>query len=97
MIRETRMPDGRRILTAWERAITPINHGTITFIDGDVYGKVTTRELPQELDMLPAYSDERLNRVAAYHESLRQESYALIRTARPDATMGEERYGEIWL
>ena len=66
---------------AWETADMG-GHGSITFIEGHLYGKVTTRRLPAHLDAIP-YGDERIASVRSYYDGLRQEAQRYIEEAFP--------------
>lgn len=69
-------------VTAWERdLVRGIQHTTITHVEGlsTRVGAVTSRELPERLNKLPAMSDVRARRVGHWHKRLRQLEQAIFR------------------
>jgi hypothetical protein len=60
-----------------------VSHSTSTHVQGYAFGKIGTRSLPPELEVLAAGSDERIAQVRAYHRAQEEEAYALIRQAFP--------------
>jgi hypothetical protein len=58
-------------------------------------GKVGTRDLPADIDALPARSDERYHAVRAFHQAQYDEAYALILRAFPDAATGRRDMGDV--
>ncbi|AZF90157.1 MAG: hypothetical protein BPH43C_34 [Phage 5P_1] len=58
---------------------------TITFINGQKYYKLTTKTLPEKLDVLPAMTKERFDRVRTWRNRLDKAARNLILKAYPDA------------
>lgn len=58
-------------------------HSTITFHQNRWYGSLTTRKLPQYIDVLPLGSNVRIAAVQAYHEELERQAEAIVRAAFP--------------
>lgn len=93
------------VITAWEhdqptKENNFHNHSTITHfeVDGKVqrFGKVATRELPDDLNALPAGSDERIRAVQHYHSELGREAEIAIHAALPETRLlSINSYGEI--
>lgn len=81
------------VYTAWE----PYDrHGTMTTIDGKLYGRIGTRPLTAELDALPRGTRERVLAVDSYHRAQYGEAYDAIVAAYPEAGMdGVYGMGEI--
>ena len=67
----------------WEPSALMGKHSTITTIDGKWYGSLPTRYLPQEIDALPAGSDERIAAVDAVHAELERQAETLVKAAFP--------------
>ena len=89
------------VYEAWEpsarsRRLEPVNHSTITTIEGQWYGRIGTRYLPPEIEALPR-GDERYRAVGKWHEDQYEESYRLIIQAFPEAGAGKRSMGEITL
>ncbi len=59
------------------------------------WGSVKTLRLPEDLDALPAYSDERVNAVRAWRDRKYLECYDLILTAHPELSGCRMSCGEI--
>ena len=70
-------------------------HSTFTHIDGQRYGQVGTRPLPESLNKLKAYSDERYNAVKAWLAAEYERAYSLIIQAHPEAQNGHRDMGQI--
>jgi hypothetical protein len=71
---------------------------TLTHFDDGWWGKLSTeRDLPPELDALPALSDERYAAVRAWQDARSEEAYALILRAFPETVGGYRSMGEICL
>lgn len=80
------------VWSAWE----PYDgHSALTWIDGEKVGRIGTRRLPADLDALPAYSDERIRAVRAWHEAQYQDAYAAIIATVPWLTGYKTDMGEI--
>jgi hypothetical protein len=69
------------VFSAWEPSSHFGKHYSITTIDGQIYGRVGTERLPDELEKLPAFSQERGEQVIAWRQEQYQRSYQMIRTA----------------
>ena len=67
------------IYSAWEPGKVMGNHTSITRIDEEWYGQIGSRMLPAELEALPAYTQERLDKVQAWQEAQYTEAYHAIR------------------
>lgn len=80
------------VYTAWEPYA---RHSTSTRIDQRNMGRVGTRQLTDELDTLPAWSNERARAVGQWHGAQYEEAYAAILVAFPEATDGLRCMGEI--
>jgi len=80
LIRE--MTDGQVVfLSVWE----PISgllqlhgHGSVASVDGNWYGCIGTRSLPEEMDALNPFSDQGKCAVRSFIDGQYEESYALI-------------------
>ena len=73
-------------------------YSTITHMDERWWGRLgTERELSAELEALPARSQERWERVHAWHEQNYQRAYELIERAFPEAAAGRYSMGDITL
>lgn len=73
-----------RSFTAWERQNGGIlGHSTITTIDGQWYGRIGTRRLPDHLEALPPMTDERYNAVREWQQEQYDEAYILILSEHP--------------
>lgn len=81
------------VYTAWE---PNDGHSTITYLeDGKCYGRVGTGRLPEALDKLKPYSDERYNAVKAWFADQYRRAYKLICDVYPEAAQGRPEMGEI--
>ena len=61
------------------------NHSTITHYDDDGwYGDISTRRLPEDIEALPKYSNERVEKVHEWQEKNYMESRKLIFEAYPE-------------
>lgn len=63
------------------------NHSTITYRDSGsakCLGDVTTRDIPAEMDALPAYSEARSRAVVAWYDANKALARALIYAAFPE-------------
>ena len=54
-------------------------HSSLTFYDGKLWGYISTRCLTDELEALPAGTDERIDAVQAYHTENGEYALAMIR------------------
>jgi hypothetical protein len=54
----------------WEPGAYHETHTTLRTIEGRVYGDVTTRTLPDELELLPAWTTLRIEAIHAYQKAL---------------------------
>lgn len=77
------------VLSAWEAMkFKSYSHSTITTfeIDGKAqwYGKVSTRNISDELNALPAYTEERYQAVKAHYAELNRESEMVIKATFPE-------------
>jgi len=80
----------------------PHRHHTIRTFDNAInakrWGRLSTRQLPPELESLPAMTEERSRAVSTWRRELENESYRLIRWAFPEVaktTNCRESGGEI--
>jgi hypothetical protein len=69
-------------------------HSTITYI---CYGQKGTNKLPDDINRLPAYTNERINTVMAWYHKIWNECYELIIKAYPKAVNGKKYSGTIEL
>jgi hypothetical protein len=80
------------VYTAYE----PYNgHHTLTHIDGVRMGRVASREIPREMDRLPAYSEARSVAVRSFYAVNKHVAYAAIIQAFPDVWDGHPDDGDI--
>lgn len=70
-------------------------HSSIFSIEGQWFGKIGSRELPEELDALPARSEKRSKAVKTWQEAQYQEAYDAILAENPEAAEGSRLMGEI--
>jgi len=87
------------VYEAWEPSPSTITaaHRTITTMQGEWYGRIGSRNLPPEVEYLPAGSNERIYAVGKWHEDQYEEAYKLILQAFPEAEGGRRSMGEISL
>jgi hypothetical protein len=71
-------------LTIYEAYEDYDNHSSIMTFDGKWMGRVGTRRLTEELEALPAYSDERIQAVTAWQEAEYEEAYDFILSQVPE-------------
>ncbi len=86
------------VFAAWEpleRTDAGYSHGTSRTIDGERFGRIGTRALPEDLNALRG--EERIRRVGAWQESQYQEAYTAIFAARTELRRADLRadMGEI--
>jgi hypothetical protein len=92
-----------RVFSAWEESAPMGAHSSLclsTYEDktGVWFGRVgTNRDLPAEVEALPAGSDERIAAVRQWYESHYERAYAAIIAAHPEAATGKRDSGEIEL
>lgn len=81
------------VYAAWEQMA---GHSTMRFFeDVSAYmGRIGTRQLPVELYTLPAYSDERYERVTEWQTNEYARAYAAIEEAYPHTTGSRRSMGE---
>lgn len=73
-------------------------YSTITHMNDRWWGRLgTERELPPELEALPVRSQERWERVHAWHDANYDRAYQLIERAFPEAAAGHHSMGDITL
>lgn len=60
-------------------------HSTTQTIEGKRLGKVGTRDVPAEIDSLPAHSDERFNAVTNHYKDQEAEATAAVIAVFPEA------------
>lgn len=94
---ETSIGSNWRIYSAWEPSPRhEPSHSTITHdAQGRRWGRVGCRPLPAELDALQPYSQERSDRVSAWHAAQYEEAYSLIVPCLPDGWTWRASMGEI--
>jgi hypothetical protein len=71
------------VFEVWEPSCGLNYHSTVTTIDGERYGKLTTRTLPEDLNALPSFSDERYEAVRSWHRDLDAKAQWHIMAAYP--------------
>jgi hypothetical protein len=78
--------------------ITASPYSTITHDKDRWWGRLgTERNLPAELEALPPRSQERWDRVHAWHEEQYQRAYQIIERAFPEAVDGHHSMGDVTL
>lgn len=92
-VQVTKMIDGRTIYSAWEKGKR--SAGTLTHIDGEVYGRIGTDPDPALFDHLPAYSAQRIAACEYAYGVRRLLAYELIMAEFPGLTGGGWGHGEI--
>jgi hypothetical protein len=80
------------VYQAWER---DRGHSTTTLIGAAWFGRVGTAPLPTGLEALPAYSDERVLAVSAWHQAEYARAYRLIERTYSPLAWGRRRAGQI--
>lgn len=97
MIKRTRILGTKSVVySVWEPSSFFGPHGTLTTINGETFGRLgTRRDLPEELESLPPYSDERWYRVKAWYTDQYEKAYQLILTEYPHLSTGYKDMGEI--
>jgi len=73
-------------------------HSSIQTIEGEKgwWGQLgSERDLPQELEALPAFSPERAGRVGAWRRQRYEEAYAAILAVHPEVAGGKRSMGSI--
>jgi len=73
-------------------------HSSLTTFDGIWYGKVSTRELPEALNNLPAMTDERYQAVKNFYREACLECEMVIHTALGETEhwgLSADEFGEI--
>lgn len=84
------------VFSAWEDCPSIFyGHSTITHEDGQWWGRIGTAMLPDALEKLPAFSNERIDKVSNWHEEEYQRAYSLILESFPEAQGGKKFMGEI--
>ena len=86
------------VFSAWEPAPSIFGgHSTKMHIDGKLFGRVGTRELPREIEAIP-YGSERLHACDVFRSAQYEEAYRAIVAAHPEAASGMYDMGqiEIW-
>ena len=67
------------------QACEPCNgHSTLQTFDGKSYGRIGSRKLPHDIDLLPGMSEERYVAVKAWHDREYQEAYDTIEALFPE-------------
>lgn len=79
--------------TSWGFAGAP-RHSSITRIDGRTYGRIGTRDLPEELEALPR-GEERYELVRAWQRTEDERAYVAIIAAHPSLTNARRSSGSI--
>lgn len=82
------------VYQAWEPSTMMGRHSTVTFFDGECYGRIGTDPDGSKFDHLPV-GEERFAAVAAAYDERYQLAYAAILEAFPEAADGEPADGEI--
>lgn len=106
LVKETRIiGTDTKVYEAWEpddggrtadSTLSLFGHSTITSIDGQWYGTIGSRRLPQAMDdFLPKRSQLRSDRVACWQQNQYNEAYTYIETAYPEAKNGRYSMGSI--
>ena len=85
------------VLSAWEAEIGQdgFSHSSITTIDGRWFGRIGTRRLPDHMEAMTPFSDERAEAVGQWHRQQYQEAYNAIVEKYPEALSGKFSMGEI--
>jgi len=96
----TRIIGTKDVYSAWEpspRHPGP-SHSTITHdAHGRKWGRIGCNHLPAELDALKPYSEERSERVSAWHAENYARAYSLIAAHLPTPCAFNQTMGEITL
>ena len=74
---------GLVVFEVWEPSGGWGSHHAFTTIDGKRYGKLTTRTLPDNLNALPSFSDERYESVRSWRRDLDAKAQWHIMAAYP--------------
>lgn len=95
-------PTGRLVYTVYEPSSYCGPHSTLFTINDCVHGAVTSRRLPKEIDAIPVrvagkWNQARFDAIDVWRAGLREECYAAIVSAYPEAADGARREGEIEL
>ncbi len=73
------------------------NHSTITHIDGEGwYGDITSRRLTADLEIFPAYSEERRDKVNEWRDKQYIEAKELIFEVFPELNEVDNKYINAW-
>jgi len=83
-------------LTAWEPSALFTGHSTITYIDGQCWGRIGTDPLTADLDAL-VRGPNRTRLVRAWQAATYERAYAVLAEAVPGAEAGTRDMGEITL
>ncbi len=86
---------GRTVFSAWEPSEIMGPHGTITFVGGECYGRVGTRQIGPEIEAMRGGSPERCAACDAHREAQYTEAYQAILAEYPEAAFGRPDLGEI--
>ena len=81
------------VFSAWEEAD---GHRSLQFASEGMEGRLGTERLPEELDALEPYSEERLNRVSEWYEDIYERAYKEIISEHPELeNVGNRSMGKI--
>jgi hypothetical protein len=89
------------VVEAWEKvegSMIGCGFSTITFVDGQLWGRIGTNPNKAVFDHLPAWSKERIDAAWAAFNRVYQDAYELIYGAMPwlnDIEGREESMGEV--
>jgi len=83
------------VYEAYEPSSVTGPHSTITTIDGEWYGKIATRRLPDDINAIPV-GPERSAAVYAFHNQRYAEAYSAIESSGLlNGTPHKRDYGDI--
>ncbi len=82
-------------LVAYEPSSFMGPHSSIFSIDDQWFGKIGSRELPEDLEALPARSEKRSKAVKTWQMAQYKEAYDAIIAEHPEAVEGSRLMGDI--
>jgi hypothetical protein len=93
-------PTGRIVFSVYEPSSYFGPHSTLFTIGNQVHGSVTSRRLPGAIDAIPVrvngeWNQARFDAIDAWRKQVREECYAAIVAAFPEAVEGARQEGEI--